>query len=70
MEVKNRVLEEAEVSFPVAQRTRNGREVGSKFLFKNLKLYVGGFACNAGEGPIGIWARMDSAETVSDIVID
>ena len=58
------------MSFPVAPRTRNGNEVGGKFLFKNLKLFVSGFACNAGEGPIGIWARMDSAETVSDIVID
>ncbi len=52
MEVKNRVLEEAEVSFPVALRTRNGHEVGGKFLFKILKLFVGGFACNVGEGLI------------------
>jgi hypothetical protein len=52
LEVKNRVLEEAKVSFPVASRTRNGHEVGKKFLFKNLEMFVGGFACNAGEGPI------------------
>ncbi len=52
MEVMNRVLEEAEVSFPVASRTRNGHEVGGKLLFKNLKLFVGGFACIAGEGPV------------------
>ncbi len=51
MEVKNRVLEEAEVSFPVAL-TRNGHGVGGKFLFENLKLFVGEFACNAGEGPV------------------
>ena len=51
MEVKNRVLEEAAVSFPVAPRIRNDHEVGSKFLFKNLELFVGGFACNVGEGP-------------------
>ncbi len=52
MELKKRVLEEAEVSFPVAPRTRNGHGIGSKFLFKNLKLFVDRFACNAGEGPI------------------
>ncbi len=52
MEVKNGVLEEAKVSFPVAPRTRNSHEVGGKFLFNNLKLFVGGFACNAGECPI------------------
>ncbi len=54
MEVKNRVLEEAKVSLPVAPRTRtrNGDEVGGKFLFKNLKLFVSGFACSAGEGPV------------------
>ncbi len=52
MEVKNRVLEEVKVSFPVTPMTRNGNEVGGKVLFKNLKLLVGGFACNAGEGPI------------------
>jgi hypothetical protein len=52
LEVKNRILEEAKVSFPVAPRTRNGNEVGGKFLFKNLKLFVSGFACNAGEGPV------------------
>ncbi len=40
------------MSFLVASRTRNGHEVGGKFLFKNLKLFVGGFACNADEGPI------------------
>ncbi len=33
------------MSFPVALRTRNGHEVCSK-------LFVGGFACNAGVGPI------------------
>ncbi len=36
LEVKNRVLEETKVSFPVAPRTKNGHEVGGKFLFKNL----------------------------------
>ncbi len=40
------------MSFPVAPRTRNGHEVGGKSLFKNMKLFVGGFACNAGEGPV------------------
>ncbi len=52
MEVKNRVLEEAKVSFPVAPRARNGHDVGGKFLFKNLKLFVSGFPCDAGEGPV------------------
>ncbi len=52
MEVKNRVLEETKVSLPVAPTTRNGDEVGGKFLFKNLKLFVSGFACSAGEGPV------------------
>ncbi len=52
MEVKNRVLKEAEVSFPLAPRTRNGHEVGGKFLFENLKLFLGGLACNLGEGPV------------------
>ncbi len=52
MEVKNRVLEEAKASFSVAPRTRNGHEVGGKFLVENLKLFVGGFTCNAGEGPV------------------
>ncbi len=52
MEVKNRVLEEAEVSFTMAPRTRNGHVVGGKFLFKNVELFVGGFAFNAGGGPI------------------
>ncbi len=51
MEVKNGVLEEAKVSFPMAPRTRNGHKVGGKFLFENLKLFVSG-ACNAGEGPV------------------
>ncbi len=50
--VKNRVMEEAKVFFPVAPRTRNSHEVGRKFLFKNLKLFVSGFACNAGEGHV------------------
>ncbi len=69
MEVKNRVLEEAEVSFPMAPRTRNGHEVDGKFLFRNLKLFVSGFTCNAVRVPYGIWARMDLTETVSDIVV-
>jgi hypothetical protein len=33
-------------------RKRNGHEVGGKFLFANLKLFVSGFACNVGEGPV------------------
>ncbi len=61
MEVKNRVLEEAEVSFSMSPRARNGHEVGSKFLLKNMKLLV------QVRVPCGIWAWMDSAETVSDI---
>ncbi len=52
MKVKNRVLEEAKVSFPMAPRAQNGHEVGSKFLFKNLKLFVSGFTCDAGEGSV------------------
>ena len=51
MEVKNRVLEEAKVFFPMAPRTRNGHEVGGKLLFENLKLLVSE-ACNVGEGPV------------------
>ncbi len=70
MEVNNRVLYEAQVSFPVAPRTRNGHEVGGKSLFKNLELFVGGFATMRMRVPYGIWARMDSAETVSYIIVD
>jgi hypothetical protein len=40
------------VSFPIAPRTTSGHEVGGKFLFAILELFVDGFACNAGEGPI------------------
>ncbi len=52
LEVKNRVLKEAKVSFPMAPRRKNGHEVGGKFPFKNLELFVGGFTCNAGGGPV------------------
>ena len=38
MEVKNRVMEEAKVLFPVAPRTRNGHEVGGKFLLQEFEV--------------------------------
>ncbi len=70
LEVKNRVLEEAKVSFSMAPRTRNGHEIGSKFLLENLKLLWVGLPVMQVRVPYGIWAQMDSAEIVSDIVVD
>ena len=52
LKLKNRVLEEAEMSFTVSPRARNGHEVGGKFLLKNLELLVGGLSCDAGESPM------------------
>ncbi len=52
LKVKNRVLEEAEMSFTVSPRARNGHEVGGKFLLENLELLVGGLSCDAGESPM------------------
>ncbi len=52
LEVKNWVLEEAEMSFSVSPRARNGHEVGGEFLLKNLELLVGGFSRDAGESPM------------------
>ncbi len=52
MEVENRVLEEAEVSFSLSPRARNGHEVGGKFLLENTKLLVGGLSCDASESPM------------------
>jgi hypothetical protein len=54
-------LEEAEVSFTVAPWARNGHKVGGEFLFKVAELLMVGFSRDA-------WARMDSAETISDMV--
>ena len=45
LEVKNWVLEEAEMSFSVSPRARNGHEVGGKFLLENLSR-------DAGENPV------------------
>jgi hypothetical protein len=53
LEVKNRVLEETEVSFSVAPRTRNGHKVGGEFLFEVTKLLVVGFSRDARESPVG-----------------
>ncbi len=44
LEIKNRVLEEAEVSFVVAPRARNGHKIGGKFLFEGAKLLVIGLS--------------------------
>ncbi len=52
LEVKNWVLEEAEMSFSMSPRARNGHEVGGKFLLNNLKLLVGGLSHDAGESPV------------------
>jgi hypothetical protein len=52
LKVKNRVLEEAEMSFTMPPRARNGHEVGSKFLLEHLELLVGGLSCDAGESPM------------------
>ena len=52
LEVKNWVLEEAEMSFSVSPRARNGHEVGGKFLLKNLEFLVGGLSYDAGESPV------------------
>jgi hypothetical protein len=52
LEVKNWVLEEAEMSFSVSSRARNSHEVGGEFLLKNLELLVGGLSCDAGESPM------------------
>ena len=41
MEVENRVLEEAEMSFAMAPRAGNGHEVGGKFLYDNGEEFVG-----------------------------
>ncbi len=51
--VEDRVLEEAEMSFTLSPRARNGHEVGNQFLLKNLELLVSGFSIDAGEGPMG-----------------
>ncbi len=52
LKLKNRVLEEAEMSFTVSPRARNGYVVGGKFLLENLELLVGGLSCDAGESPM------------------
>jgi hypothetical protein len=52
LEIKNWVLEEAEMSLSVSPRARNGNEVGGEFLLKNLELLVGGLSCDAGESPV------------------
>ncbi len=52
LEVKNWVLEEAEMSFSVSPRARNGHEVGAEFLLENLELLVGGLSRDAGESPV------------------
>jgi hypothetical protein len=52
LKVKNRVLEEAEMSFAISPRARNGHEIGGKFLLKNLELPVGGLSCDVGESPM------------------
>ncbi len=52
LEVKNWVLEEAETSFSVSPRARNGHEIGGEFFLKNLELLVGGLSRDAGESPV------------------
>ncbi len=52
LKVKNKVLEEVEMSFAMSPRAKNGHEVGGKFLLKNLELLVGGLSCDVGEGPM------------------
>ena len=53
LEIKNRVLEEAEVSFAVAPWTRNGHKIGGEFLFEVAKLLVVGLSRDARESPVG-----------------
>ncbi len=52
LKVKNRVLEEAKMSFAVSPRARNGHKNCGKFLLEKLELLVGGFSCDAGESPM------------------
>jgi hypothetical protein len=57
LEIKNRVLEEAEVSFAVAPRARNGHKIGGKVLFEGAKLLVIGLSRDVRENPVGHLGR-------------
>ncbi len=51
--LKVEVLEETKMSSTVSLRARNGHEVGSQFLLKDLQLFVISFSVDAGEGCMG-----------------
>jgi hypothetical protein len=53
LKVEDRVLEEAEMSFAVSPRARNGHEVGGHLLLEDLQLFVCRFSVDVGEGCMG-----------------
>ncbi len=53
LQVEDRMLEEAKVSFAVIPGARNGHEVGSEFLFWDLEEFKCWFSVDAREGRMG-----------------
>ncbi len=55
------------MSFTVSPRARNGHEVGSYYFSRILKSLCAGSPLMHVRLAWGIWAQMESAETVSDM---